>query len=332
MKSSIGFSRPAFSGAAALIVLFCLLLSPALASISVSVTLTNDEGTLTDNTNTNNGRYSGSMILLPYSGFADIPFSAISVGGGRSTDKSENEFSSGTSVANGEATKAVGASVATTNGGFGFTKSAVMSSGGNSLGMSVASGTDSGTLMAEFSNYGSKANNEISVTNGIYSFNAAISPEFLTGKGAGISKDTGLSGFELVKTFQGFGKEGITTADISREQKGESKISFAWIEETTLGLNALTFGEKVRFDPGNNVGLVGSATKLPLSTSAHAVMTFDAVDLKTGKSIFDGVQYIPSSIDGVPSVGAPIYFNPIPAPGVNLVFMQGWVNPFNKLT
>ena len=56
--------------------------SNADASVSVGITLYNSGSSVSESVSVENANYASSAILLPYSGFADYPYSIYSAGAG----------------------------------------------------------------------------------------------------------------------------------------------------------------------------------------------------------------------------------------------------------
>jgi hypothetical protein len=325
MRLKMGFLHSGFIGAMAFIVLSNFLLSPALAAVSVSVSLSNDEGTLTDSTHVNGGKFGSSMILLPYSGFADIPFSAYSIGGGESTDPSQNSFSSSSSMVNGEAIKAIGANVATTHGAFGFTKEGTMSESGTSLAMSVGSGTVSGSLDATFSNFGSEARNIISANNAIYFNSASISPQMITSRGTGVPTGSGESGFISALSAQGGSIKATIDTQLTKDASLKTDVNFDWADKTTIGSKIEDFGQAIHIGTVNDKDLALAMPSSPNSINALIVSNLN--DMKSGKSIIGGPQFLPNII-GLSGLlpGQPVYFSLTDAPGKQNIDMLSWMH------
>ena len=103
-------------------VFLCLLLllsvSTACAKVHIQSTCYNSEAMVTESVMTNNADYSSVTILLPYSGYAGLPFSILSNGAGKSVDEEFSEFSHSILAANKGDFESIAASLKTESGEF----------------------------------------------------------------------------------------------------------------------------------------------------------------------------------------------------------------------
>lgn len=302
-----GFSRSAFIeiGVVTFFLSYLLMIS-ACGDVSVRVGISNSEGTISDSVTIDNAQYNGALILLPYSGFADYPFSGLLAGSGRSTERSSNKFISSTSTGSDLATGSVGASVETTNGDFNFAKAATISSDAPSLAMSTNAAIESGTLAATFDNTGSTIGALISIDGGNYFTSAMIAPESITAVGSGVSQTSGES--RLSSSIWSFGQDKYSTMNalLGESRLASPMVDFSWSNKAILNAMTSQMEQGLHIASKNGYGLQVSGSES--SESVHAILTFDAKDSMSGKSLIGGTQYVPSSIFG--QSGQPVYLVP----------------------
>ena len=167
--------------------LLSIVASTASATVSLSVTLFNSESSVQENVNVENANYAASAILLPYSGFADFPYSILSGGSGKSTTGSESKFTHSVSAQGpGGDSSNMEASVETESGAFAWSKS-LTASDSVSMGMGVSSQVWNGNLDASYSNSGSAESKEISTERGVYADRSYITPQLIRSVGSGAS-------------------------------------------------------------------------------------------------------------------------------------------------
>jgi len=168
---------------------------------------------VTESVMTNNADYSGVTILLPYSGYAGLPFSILSKGAGKSVDEEFSEFSHSIYARNCGNSENIGASLKTESesGGFEWKGGATASSYGLSMGMSVGGKIENGHLEASYGNSLSKHTEEVTANGAQYSVATIINPNTITSNGIG-------KGGEGLKEVE---KESVSDDNANTEEKSD---------------------------------------------------------------------------------------------------------------
>jgi hypothetical protein len=168
---------------------------------------------VTESVMTNNADYSSVTILLPYSGYAGLPFSILSKGAGKSVDEEFSEFSHSIYARNCGNSENIGASLKTESesGGFEWKGGVTASSHGLSMGMSVGVGIENGTLEAFYRNSLSKHTEEVTANGAQYSVATSITPNTITSNGIG-------KGGEGLKEVE---KESASDDNVNTEEKSD---------------------------------------------------------------------------------------------------------------
>jgi len=206
---------------------FLVTASTASASVSVGVTLYNSDSAVSENVNVENANYASSAVLLPYTGFADFPYSIHSSGAGSSTN-SEGKFSDSISAnQNGKGANEVDASVKTNSGSFQWSKG-IDSSSDVSMAIRVASKITNGDLDASYSNSNSAVEKEVSTWNGMYADKSYITAGSISSSGSGGSLDVMENGFLSHIEAQHLGKTAMIDSgiqEISEIEGADHKFS-----------------------------------------------------------------------------------------------------------
>ena len=167
--------------------LLLLFVSAVCAQVHIQSTCYNSEAMVTESVMTNNADYSSVTVLLPYYGYAGLPFSIFSDGAGKSVNEEFSEFSHSIYARNCGNSENIGASLKTESesGGFEWKGGAIASSYGLSMGMSVGGGIENGTLEAFYRNSLSKHTEEVTANGAQYSVATSITPNTITSNGIG---------------------------------------------------------------------------------------------------------------------------------------------------
>jgi len=170
---------------------------------------------VTESVMTNNADYSSVTVLLPYSGYAGLPFSIRSNGAGKSVDKEFSEFSHRIFAGNCEKFENIEASLKTESesGGFEWKGGVAVSSYGLSMGMSVGGGIENGTFEAFYRNSLSRHTEEVTANGAQYSVATSITPDTITSNGIG-------KGGEGLKEVE---KESVSEDNGATEEESNSK-------------------------------------------------------------------------------------------------------------
>lgn len=195
--------------------LLLLFVSAVCAQVHIQSTCYNSEAMVTESVMTNNADYSSVTVLLPYSGYAGLPFSIRSNGAGKSVDKEFSEFSHSIYAGNCENFENIEASLKTESesGGFEWKGGVTVSSYGLSMGMSVGGGIENGTLEAFYRNSLSKHTEEVTANGAQYSVATSITPDTITSNGIG-------KGGEGLKEVE---KESVSEDNGATEEESDSK-------------------------------------------------------------------------------------------------------------
>ena len=199
-------------------VFLCLLLllsvSTVCGQVHIQSTCYNSEAIVTENVMTNNADYSSVTVLLPYSGYAGLPYSIRSEGSGKSVDKEFSEFSHSIFAGNCEKFENIAANLKTESesGGFEWKGGAIASSYGLAMGMSVDGKIENGTLDASYGNSLSRHTEAVTANGAQYSVTSSITPATISSKGTG--KGGGLKEIE---------KESVAEDNGATEEKLDSE-------------------------------------------------------------------------------------------------------------
>lgn len=267
---------------------FLVIASAASASVSVGVTLYNSDSVVSENVNVENANYVSSAVLLPYTGFADFPYSIHSSGSGASTS-SEGKFSDSISATqNGEGAKEVDASVKTNSGSFQWSKS-IDSSSDVSMAIGVSSRITNGNLDATYSNSNSAVEKEVSTWNSMYADKSYIAAGLLSSSGSGSSLDEMENGFTSHIEAQHLGKTAIVDSDVFELTDSEG-ADHTFSDSAKLSSGSASLAGSLSILSNNKcellpmVGISGG----PIV----AVMKFTPFYTDTEKSVFE-VQTVP---------------------------------------
>jgi hypothetical protein len=306
--------------------IFALYLTSAAFSasavpMSVSVTVSNSEGTTSENVELENANYGSSITLLPYTGFADFPSSIMSTGSGASTGP-QGAFSHYISSShNGESSKEVGASVETDSGSFRWSKSVYSSSDDISMGMGIGTSIRNGILDASYYNSDSEASKDMLMVGGSYRDTTRISPESLISKGSGYSLDdtNGKIGswFSSRIGSESKGKEIAMVSNLDElvyteaDQKLFDDIRLLPDEAFASQTLEILSNNKCKLQTGNSENPTLPETSF---ASIHAGMKFKSTFSDTGKDVFE--------MRTVPDGKSYMLIYAIPLPGItNIVKM-----------
>ena len=193
--------------------LLLLFVSAVCGQVHIQSTCYNSEAMVVESVMTNNADYSGVTVLLPYSGYAGLPFSILAKGAGKSVDKEFSEFSHIIYAGNCENHENIEASLKTESesGGFEWKGGVIASSERLSLGMSVGGGIENGTLEASYRNSLSKHTEEVTANGAQYSVATIINPNTITSNGIG-------KGGEGLKEVE---KESVSDDNANTEEKSD---------------------------------------------------------------------------------------------------------------
>ena len=186
--------------------------SNADASVSVGITLYNSGSSVSESVSVENANYASSAILLPYSGFADYPYSIYSAGAGASTSSDGKFTDTITAVQEGDDANNVDASVETKSGSFRWSKS-VGSYDDIAMSMGVATTIVNGELDSSYANSDSSVAKEILTQNSMYTDKSIITPDSINSQGSGISLDEMENAFISHIETQHLGKTALVDSD-----------------------------------------------------------------------------------------------------------------------
>lgn len=153
-----------------------LLISPALATVTVSSNYYNEDSSLSNDLTIDSGIYSDFTLLDQN----DIFFT----GGGKSTQPSSS-FSQDIASVNGQNKDAVSSSVKTSSGSFGWSSTRSSDEAGNKVKMNTKYSVSDGNVQAHFSNDRFETGKDLTVTGGSYIGVADIFPDNLYSAGNG---------------------------------------------------------------------------------------------------------------------------------------------------
>ncbi|MCW3133706.1 MAG: hypothetical protein N2V78_05190 [Methanophagales archaeon] len=196
-----------------------LFVSAVCAQVHIHSICYNSEAMVTENVMTNNADYSSVTVLLPYSGYAGLPFSIRSDGAGKSVDEEFSEFSHRIFAGNCEKFENIAASLKTESesGGFEWKGGAIVSSYGLAMGMSVDGKIENGTLDASYGNSLSKHTEAVTANGAQYSVATSITPATISSEGTG----EGGGGLKEIE------KENVSENNGAPEEKQDDKEGYS---------------------------------------------------------------------------------------------------------
>jgi hypothetical protein len=280
-----------------LFLFFLFAASPAYGQVEIRSTCYNSEAVVTENVMTNNADYSSVTVLLPYSGYAGLPYSIISDGAGKSVDEEFSEFSHRIFAGNGGNCENIEASLKTESesGGFEWKGGVTASSYGLSMEMSVGGEIYDGNLEASYSNTNSATREEVSTTNSGYSSDASITPQSITYNGVSKSQNEDTCGFSSKTKAENIGKIATIEASLKEESPASEGADHMWTKSIVLLLESSSMEESILIKSKEGWMMVPGDSR----SSITAGMKFEAYDSASGEPLFP-TQYVPPG-------GEPLY-------------------------
>ncbi len=172
-----------------LFICLCLLLSvsTACATVHIQSTCYNSEAAVTENVMTNNADYSSVTVLLPYYGYAGLPYSIRSDGAGKSVDEEFSEFSHSILAATTDDFEHIEANLKIESGEYEWKKGVTASYDGLAMGMRVECALENGNLEASYGNPFATHTEELTANGAKYAEVAVITPNAIASEGNGKS-------------------------------------------------------------------------------------------------------------------------------------------------
>ena len=176
-----------------LLLLLSLSVATVCGQVHIVSTCYNSEAMVTEEVMTNNADYSGVTVLLPYSGYAGLPYSIRSEGAGKSVEEEFSEFSHSIFAATADDFENIEAHLKTESGGYEWKKGVTASSDGLAMGMSVGCAVENGNLEASYGNTFATHTEEVTANSAKYAEVTAITPNVIASNGIGSGSESEFS-------------------------------------------------------------------------------------------------------------------------------------------